>query len=131
MRLYFYNSKLFIWKTVVDWNRIVQNIFHPRKIVRHRIVFSYSIDNLQIKFLKKEYPPNESWFCILILHKILNGSMVSMNNNFRIDNILPKLIRSKHHYQEFLLGSSIVLLSTIKCLAGIVDDIQLLVDPLS
>src|SRR3954465_13346002 len=46
MRLYFYNSKLFIWKTVVDWNRIVRNIFHPRKIVRHRIVFSFSIYNL-------------------------------------------------------------------------------------
>src|SRR4051812_48894265 len=29
MRLYFYNSKLFIWKTIVDWNGIVRNIFHP------------------------------------------------------------------------------------------------------
>src|SRR3954468_17698759 len=46
MRLYFYNSKLFIWETVVDWNRIVRNIFHPRKIVRQRIVFSFSIYNL-------------------------------------------------------------------------------------
>src|SRR3954464_34922 len=122
MRLYFYNSKLFIWKIVVDRNRIVRDIFHPRKIIRHRIVFSFSIDNLQIKFLK-EYPPNESWFGILFLHKILNGSMVSMNNNFRINNILPKHIISKHHCQEFLLGSSIILLSTIKCFACIVDDI--------
>src|SRR3954469_18325533 len=48
MTLYFYNSKLFIWKIVVDWNRIVQNIFHPSKIVHHRIVFSFSIDNLQL-----------------------------------------------------------------------------------
>src|ERR1044071_3406529 len=29
MRLYFYNSKQFIWKTVVDWNRIVRDIFRP------------------------------------------------------------------------------------------------------
>src|ERR1043165_731442 len=29
MRLNFYNSKLFSWKTVVDWNGIVRNIFHP------------------------------------------------------------------------------------------------------
>src|SRR3954469_2205589 len=29
MRLYFYNSKVFIWKTVVDWDRIVWDIFHP------------------------------------------------------------------------------------------------------
>src|ERR1041385_1265027 len=29
MRLYFYNSKLFIWEIVVDWNRIVRDIFHP------------------------------------------------------------------------------------------------------
>src|SRR3954464_2770965 len=29
MRLYFYNSKLFIWETVVDWNRIMRDIFHP------------------------------------------------------------------------------------------------------
>src|SRR3954470_16949402 len=57
--------------------------------------------------------------------------MASMNNNFRINNILPKLITSKHHCQEFLLGSSIILMSTIKCLAGIVDDIHLLVNPLS
>src|SRR3954468_10167942 len=28
MRLYFYNSKLFISKIVVDWNRIMWNIFH-------------------------------------------------------------------------------------------------------
>src|SRR3954465_1914385 len=55
--------------------------------------------------------------------------MISMNNTFRINNILPKLITRKHHYQEFLLGSSIILLSTIKCLAGIVDNIQLLVNP--
>src|SRR3954465_15046024 len=130
MRLYFYNSKLFIWETVDYWNRIVRDIFHPSKIVRHRIVFSFSIDNLQIKFLK-EYPPIESWFGILFLHKILNGSIVSMNNNFRINNILPKLITSKHHCQEFLLGSSIILLSTIKCFAGIVDAIQLLGNPLS
>src|ERR1043165_9475671 len=122
---------MFIWKTVVDWNRIVRDIFHPRKIIHHRVVFSFSIDNLQIKFLKKEYPPNESWFGILFLHKILNGSMISMNNNFRINNILPKLITSKHHCQEFLLGSSIILLSNIKCFAGIMDDIQLLVNPLS
>src|SRR4051812_43461405 len=86
---------------------------------------------MQIKFLKKDYPPNESWFGILFLHKILNGSMVSMNNNFKINNILPKLITRKHHCQEFLLGSSIILLSTIKCFAGIVDDNQLLVNPLS
>src|SRR3954463_6138478 len=112
MRLYFYNSKLFIWKTVVDWNRIVQNIFHPRKIVRHRIVLSFSIDNMQIKFLKKEYPSNNSWFGILFLHKILNGSMISMNNNFRINNILPKLITRKHYCQEFLLGSSIILVTS-------------------
>src|SRR3954463_792274 len=131
MRLYFYNSKLFIWKTVVDWNRIVRNILHPRKIVRHRIVFSFSIDNLQIKFLKNEYPSNERWFGILLLHKILNGSMVSMNNNLRINNILPKLITSKHHCQEFLLSSSIILLSTIKGFASIVYNIQLLINPLS
>src|ERR1041385_1618608 len=89
------------------------------------------MDNLQIKFLKKEYPSDESWFGVLFLHKILNGSMVSMNYNFRINNIRSKLITSKHHCQEFLLGSSIILLSTIKCLAGIVDDIQILVNPLS
>src|SRR3954468_8989747 len=29
MRLHLYNNKLFISKTVVDWNRIVGNIFHP------------------------------------------------------------------------------------------------------
>src|SRR4051812_28554199 len=131
MRLYLYNSKLFSWKTVVDWNRIVRDIFHPRKIIRHRIVFSFSIYNLQIKFLKKEYPSYEPWFGILFLHKILNGSMVSMNNNLRINNILPKLITSKHHYQEFLLGSSIILLSTINGFASIVYNIQLLINPLS
>src|SRR3954464_11167909 len=86
---------------------------------------------MQIKFLKKEYPPNESWFGILFLHKILNGSMISMNNNFRINNILPKLITNRYHCQEFLHGSSIILLSTIKCFAGIVDDIQLRGNPLS
>src|ERR1043165_10247710 len=96
-------------------------IFHPRKIIRHQIVCSFPINNLQIKFLKKEYPSDEPWFGILLLHKILNGSMISMNNKFRINNILPKLITSKHHCQEFLLGSSIVLLSAIKCFAGIVD----------
>ena len=74
---------------------------------------------------------DKPWFGILLLHKILNGSMVSMNNNFRINNILPTLITSKHYCQEFLLGSSIILLSTIKCFSGIVDDIRLLVNPLS
>src|SRR3954467_2333471 len=44
MRLYFYNSKLVIWKTIIDWNRIVRDIFHPRKIIRHQIFFSFSID---------------------------------------------------------------------------------------
>src|ERR1043165_2886868 len=106
-------------------------IFHPRKIIRHQIVFSFSINNLQIKFLKKEYPSNEPWFGILFLHKILNGSMVSMNNNLRINNILPKLITSKHHCQEFLLGSSIIILSTIKGFDSIVYNIQLLINPLS
>src|SRR4051812_23549891 len=28
MRLYFYNNKLFFWKIVVDWNRIMRNVFH-------------------------------------------------------------------------------------------------------
>src|SRR3954470_20707655 len=59
------------------------------------------------------------------------GSMVSMNNNFRINNILPKLITSKHHRQEFLLGSSIVILCTIKGFASIVYNIQLLINHLS
>src|SRR4051812_31284678 len=81
--------------------------------------------------MKKEYPSYEPWFGILLLHKILNGSMVSMNNNLRINNILPKLITSKHHCQEFLLGSSITLLSTIKGFASIVYNIQLLINPLS
>src|SRR3954466_16010838 len=109
----------------------MRNILHPSKVIRHRIVCSFSIDNLQIKLLKKECPSDEPWFGILFLHKILNGNMVSMNNNFRINNILPKLITSKHHCQEFLLGSSIILLSTIKGFSRIVDDIQLLVNPLS
>src|SRR3954463_91136 len=61
MRLYFYNSKLFIWKTVVDWNRIVRNIFHPCKIIRHRIVLSFSIDNLQMSL------GLASFFCIRYL----------------------------------------------------------------
>src|SRR3954469_16601408 len=100
----------------------MRNIFHHCKIIRHRIVFSFSIDNLQIKFLKKEYPSYEPWFGILLLHKILNGSMISMNNNIRINNILPKLVTSKHHRQEFLLGSSIIILGTIQSFAGIVDD---------
>src|SRR3954462_2681948 len=85
------------------------------------VVFSFSIDNLQIKFLKKWYPSNEPWFGILLLHKILNGSMVSMNNNLRINNILHELITSKHHCQEFLLSSSIILLSTIKGFARSMD----------
>src|SRR3954463_11530124 len=100
-------------------------------VIRYRIVCSFSIDNLQIKFLKKEYPSNDSWFGILFLHKILNDSMVSMNNNLRINNILPELITSKHHCQEFLLGSSVVLLSTVKGFASIVYNIQLLINPLS
>src|SRR3954467_464660 len=100
-------------------------------VVRHRIVFSFSIDNLQVKFLKKEYPSYEPWFSILLLHKILNGSMISMNNDLRINNILPKLITSKHHCHEFLLGSSIILLSTIKGFASIVYNIQLLINHLS
>src|SRR3954465_11514695 len=29
MRLYFNNNKMFIWETIVDWNRIVRHIFHP------------------------------------------------------------------------------------------------------
>src|SRR3954467_4741357 len=99
-------------------------------MICYRIVCSFSIDNLLLKLLK-EYPSNESWFGILFLHKILNVSMISMNNNLRINNILPKLITSKHHRQEFLLGSSIILLITIKGFASIVDDIQLLVNPLS
>src|ERR1041385_6881858 len=28
-RLYFYNGKLFVWKTVVDWDGVMQYIFHP------------------------------------------------------------------------------------------------------
>src|SRR4051812_47404229 len=28
-RLYFYNDKLFVWKTVIDWNGIMRYIFHP------------------------------------------------------------------------------------------------------
>src|SRR3954463_4679479 len=109
----------------------MRNIFHPRKVIRYRIVCSFSIDNLQIKILKKEYPSNEPWFGILLLHKILNGSMIIMNNNLRINNILLKLITSKDHCQESLLGSSIILLSTIKGFASIVYNIQLLINPLS
>src|SRR3954462_5993699 len=90
----------------------------------------FSINNLQIKLLK-DYPSYEPWFGILLLHKILNGNMVSMNNNLRINNILPKLITSKHHCEEFLLGTSIILLSTIKGFASIVYNIQLLINPLS
>src|ERR1041385_1943750 len=101
-------------------------IFHPRKIIRHRIVCSFSIDNLQIKFLKKEYPSDETSFGILLLHKILNGSMVNMNDNLRINNILPKLITRKHYCYEFLLSGSIILLSTIKGFASVIYNIQFL-----
>src|SRR3954470_22476154 len=57
--------------------------------------------------------------------------MVNMNNNLRINNILPGLITSKHHCQQFLLSSSIILLSTVKGFASIVYNIQLLINPLS
>src|SRR5437867_2064502 len=79
----------------LEWDHVV---YLPSLKDCHRIVCSFSIDNLQVKLLKKEYQSDEPWFCILLLHKILNGIMDSMNNNFRINNILPKLITSKHHW---------------------------------
>src|ERR1041385_6879413 len=45
-RLYFNNGKLFVWKTIVDWDGIMRYIFHPLKIVRYRVVCSFSINNL-------------------------------------------------------------------------------------
>jgi len=56
--------------------------------------------------------------------------MVGVCNDLGAQYLGSKLLNCIHYYKQLFLNSGVILLSLVKCLAHIIDDIGLLVIPL-
>jgi len=58
------------------------------------------------------------------------GRVVGVHNDLGVQELWSKFLNCAHHYKQLLLGGGVVLLSLIKCLVSIINDIRLLVSSL-
>jgi len=66
----------------------------------------------------------------VLVQEMLKGRVVGVHNDLRAQEIWTKFLNCVHHRKQLLLGGGVVLLSLIKCLASIINDIRLLVSSL-
>ena len=62
---------------------------------------------------------------------MLKGGVIGVHNNLRAQVIWLKFLNCAHHRKQLLRSGGVVLLSIIKCLGSIIDDIRLFVSSLS
>jgi hypothetical protein len=66
---------------------IILSTIHPRQMIGYNIFHPLFITNLNIKFLEKKDPMNQTWFSFLLSQEILNGCVISVNNDLQVHDV--------------------------------------------
>jgi hypothetical protein len=53
--------------------------------------------NFNIELKEKKDPTNQSWFSILLSQEILDGCVISVNNDLRVHDVRSEFFEGKHH----------------------------------
>jgi hypothetical protein len=55
------------------------------------------IKNLNIKFLKKKDPTNQTWYSFLLTQEILDGCVIGVNNDLRVHDVRSEFFEGEYH----------------------------------
>jgi hypothetical protein len=53
--------------------------------------------NLNIKFLEKKDPMDQTWFSILLSQEILDGCVIGVNNDLRVYDVRSEFFQGEYH----------------------------------
>jgi hypothetical protein len=76
---------------------IVLSTIHPRQVIVHNILHPLLIMNFNIKLLKKKDPMDQTWFSILLSQEILDGCVIGVNNDLRVNNVRSQFFEGEYH----------------------------------
>jgi len=82
-------------------------------MVSNKVLKTFLISNLTIKFLQKQDPPYKSRLSIRLRKKVLKSKVVSIDNHIRPNQVRSKLLKAKDHSQNFFLNESVIQLGII------------------
>ena len=75
-------------------------------MVRHRVFAALLVFYLKVEFLKEQHPSYESWFGLFLGEQVLQGRMISVDDNLAPQDIRPELLESVDHRQKLFLETT-------------------------
>ena len=90
-------------------------------MVCQRVFTTLLVFYLQVEFLKEQYPSYESWFGLFLGEQVLQGHMISVNDDLAPQDVRPELLESVDHHQKLFLRSRVINLSFDEGLTCIAD----------
>ena len=78
---------------------------------RHQVFATLLVFNLQVEFLKEHHPSYESWFGLFLGEQVLQGRMISVDDDLAPQDVRPELLESIDHRKKLFLRSCVINLS--------------------
>ena len=96
-------------------------------MVCNRVLAALLVFDLQVQFMKEQHPSYQSWFGLIFGEQVLQGCMISVDNDLAPQDVRPELLECVDHNQKLFLRSRIIYLSFDEGLACITYGHRLLV----
>ena len=80
-------------------------------MVCHRVFAALLVFYLQVEFLKEQHPSYQSWFGLFLGEQVLQGHLISVDDDLAPQDVRQELLESVDHRQKLFLLSGIVNLS--------------------
>ena len=72
-------------------------------MVCHRVFDALLVFNLQVEFLKEQYPSYQSWFDLFLGEQVFQGCMISVDYDLAPQDVRSKLLKSVDYRQKLFL----------------------------
>jgi hypothetical protein len=66
-------------------------------MIGHNILHPFLIMNFNIELLEKNDLMDQSWFSILLSQEILDGRVISVNNDLRVHDVRSEFFKGEYH----------------------------------
>ena len=77
-------------------------------MICHRVFAALLVTDLQVEFLKEQHPSYQSWFGLFLGEQVLQGRMISVENDLASEDVRPNFLECVDHRQKLFRHSRIV-----------------------
>jgi hypothetical protein len=67
-------------------------------MISHNILHPLLITYFNIKLLEKKDPMDQTWFSILLSQEILDGHVISVKNDLRMNDVRSEVFKGEYHH---------------------------------